>query len=32
MAQLHELFGSALDDPDNRARMTLALGWQRKAA
>jgi hypothetical protein len=32
MAQLHELFGSALDDPDDRARMTLALGWQRKAA
>jgi hypothetical protein len=32
MAQLHELFGSALDDPDSRARMTLALGWQRKAA
>jgi hypothetical protein len=32
MAQLHELFGSALDDPDGRARLTLALGWQRKAA
>jgi hypothetical protein len=32
MAQLHELFGSALDDPDSRARMTLALGWQRKHA
>jgi hypothetical protein len=30
MAQLHELFGPALDDPDSRARMTLALGWQRK--
>jgi hypothetical protein len=30
MAQLHELFGPALDDPDSRARMTLALGWQHR--
>jgi PucR C-terminal helix-turn-helix domain len=32
MAQLHQLFGTALDDPDNRARLTLALGWQGKAS
>jgi PucR C-terminal helix-turn-helix domain len=28
MAQLHNLFGPALDDPDNRARLTLALAWR----
>jgi hypothetical protein len=27
MSQLHELFGSALDDPAGRARLTLALAW-----
>jgi hypothetical protein len=27
MAQLHELFGPALDDPAVRARLTLALAW-----
>jgi len=29
MAQLHELFGATLDDPVGRARLTLALAWQR---
>ncbi len=28
MTQLHNLFGEALDDPDNRARLTLALAWE----
>ena len=32
MTQLHDLFGPALDDPAMRARMTLALAWQRKPA
>lgn len=32
MGQLHELFGATLDDPVGRARLTLALGWQRPAA
>ncbi len=27
MAQLHDLFGEALDDPTTRARLTLALAW-----
>jgi hypothetical protein len=27
MAQLHDLFGPALDDPSARARLTLALAW-----
>jgi hypothetical protein len=27
MAQLHDLFGEALDDPATRARLTLALAW-----
>src|SRR5262245_5191304 len=27
MAQLHDLFGSALDDPATRARLSLALAW-----
>jgi DNA-binding PucR family transcriptional regulator len=27
LTQLHELFGSALDDPATRARLTLALAW-----
>jgi hypothetical protein len=27
MTQLHDLFGPALDDPDSRARLTLALAW-----
>lgn len=27
LTQLHELFGPALDDPANRARLTLALEW-----
>jgi hypothetical protein len=27
MGQLHTVFGSALDDPDVRARLTLALAW-----
>lgn len=27
MTQLHDLFGSALDDPANRMRLTLALAW-----
>ncbi len=27
MAQLHELFGPALDDPVTRARLTLVLSW-----
>jgi hypothetical protein len=27
MSQLHELFGSALDDPAGRTRLTLALAW-----
>ncbi len=30
MAQLHELFGATLDDPVGRARLTLALAWQRQ--
>jgi hypothetical protein len=29
MAQLHTLFGSALDSPDVRARLVLALAWSR---
>ena len=29
MAQLHERLGDLLDDPDGRARLILALGWQR---
>jgi hypothetical protein len=29
MAQLHTLFGSALDSPDVRARLLLALAWSR---
>jgi hypothetical protein len=29
MAQLHEQLGDLLDDPDGRARLILALGWQR---
>jgi hypothetical protein len=29
MAQLHELFGDALDDPAGRARLMLAMAWQR---
>jgi hypothetical protein len=32
MTQLHDLFGPALDDPASRARMTLALAWERKPA
>jgi DNA-binding PucR family transcriptional regulator len=31
MAQLHDLFGAALDDPAERARLTLALVWNRPA-
>jgi hypothetical protein len=31
MAQLHELFGSALDLPDTRAQLLLALAWSRPA-
>jgi PucR-like helix-turn-helix protein len=27
LSQLRELFGEALDDPDNRRRLTLALAW-----
>ncbi|GLY65776.1 PucR family transcriptional regulator [Amycolatopsis taiwanensis] len=27
LSQLRELFGDALDDPDNRRRLTLALAW-----
>ena len=27
LAQLRELFGDALDEPDNRRRLTLALAW-----
>ncbi|WP_431873336.1 PucR family transcriptional regulator [Amycolatopsis sacchari] len=27
LAQLRELFGESLDDPDNRRRLTLALAW-----
>jgi DNA-binding PucR family transcriptional regulator len=27
LAQLHELFGTALDEPASRARLTLALEW-----
>jgi hypothetical protein len=27
MAQLHKLFGAALDDPTSRAKLTLALAW-----
>jgi PucR C-terminal helix-turn-helix domain len=30
MAQLHELFGTDLDDPGRRARVALALGWWSK--
>jgi DNA-binding PucR family transcriptional regulator len=29
MAQLHERLGPVLDDADGRARLILALGWQR---
>lgn len=32
MAQLHALFGPALDDPDYRARLTLALAWDPQTA
>lgn len=32
MGQLHELFGSVLDDPVGRARLTLALAWERPGA
>jgi hypothetical protein len=29
MSQLHSLFGSTLDSPDERARLVLALAWSR---
>lgn len=29
MTRLRELYGSALDDPDTRARMMLALAWEK---
>jgi DNA-binding PucR family transcriptional regulator len=32
MTQLHDLFGSALDDPAVRSRLTLALAWGTAAA
>ena len=32
LAQLHELFGCALDDPDTRAALTLALAWGEPAS
>ncbi len=31
MTQLHDLFGPALDDPNVRARLTLALAWNRSS-
>jgi len=30
LARLHELFGAALDDPNRRARLTLALAWDHR--
>jgi len=32
LARLHELFGAALDDPNQRARLTLALAWEPPVA
>ncbi|HKE66297.1 MAG TPA: helix-turn-helix domain-containing protein [Micromonosporaceae bacterium] len=29
MGQLHDLYGTALDDPTSRARLSLALAWSR---
>jgi hypothetical protein len=28
LGRLHDLFGEALDDPEVRARLTLALVWR----